>query len=55
MTTYLCWICKKRLDGLMAFASHVAQKHHISASQYWRKYGHNNEKIKHKKEAWSVS
>lgn len=47
---FFCWICKKQLHGLMAFASHVAQEHKISAFQYWNKYGHGNKKVEKKED-----
>jgi hypothetical protein len=39
-----CEICGKICYGLMYFASHVAQIHQISATEYWKIYGHKGDK-----------
>jgi len=41
---FKCEICGEWCFGLTSFASHVAQKHKISATQYWNKYGYNNKR-----------
>lgn len=40
---FKCEICGRSFYGLMNFASHTAQVHGISATEYWRKYGHHGE------------